>query len=168
MTSRDCHRSDVYSAETIFGRMLNNCAASSNPLVAIDGVALTLPPEAKFASVEDVGRYIDRLLSWQPLIDTFGPPRSVHVRARRSTQPRAHYDPDRAVIAIPDEPSMLRELVVLHELSHHLDRSDGPDHGPGFLNTYLTLLALVMAPEAALALRLLLAHHGVSTATGAA
>ena len=63
---------------------------------------------------------------------------------------------------------MMRELVVLHELSHHLDSSDGPDHGPGFLDTYLTLLALVMAPEAGLALRLLLAHHGVVTAAGAA
>jgi putative metallohydrolase (TIGR04338 family) len=57
---------------------------------------------------------------------------------------------------------MLRELVVLHEVAHHFDITDGPTHGPTFLDIYLTLLDLVMGPQMALALRILLAHNDVT------
>lgn len=165
MTARDQHRRAVYSAEAILCRMLDNCAASGNPLVTIDDVALTLPPEARFGSIEDVQRYVDRVLGSGPVRTSFGQRPPVHVRARRSGKSKAHYEPQTAVVAIPDTGSaktMLRELVVLHELAHHLD--DGADaaaHGGSFLNTYLELIELVMAPQVALALRLLLAHHNI-------
>lgn len=166
MTTRDHNRSAVYAAETVFGRILDNCAESGNPMVTIDDVPLTLPPEARFASVADVQRYIDRLVNWEPIHSAFGDIKPVHVRIRRSAKAKAHYDPDTAVIAIPETGpgrTMLREHVVLHELSHHLDDSGGPAHGPAFLDVYLTLLEKVMAPEAALALRILIAHNGVTT-----
>jgi putative metallohydrolase (TIGR04338 family) len=150
--------------------MLDNCAASGNPLVTIDAIPLTLPPEARFARVDDVQRYVDRILASQSIIDIFGHRPPVTVRARRSAKPKAHYEPDRAVIAIPEvgpARKMLRELVVLHELAHHLDTSTGPVHGEAFLDAYLTLLEVAMAPQAALALRLVFAHHGVQTGAAA-
>ncbi|OKH83596.1 hypothetical protein EB73_04395 [Mycobacterium sp. SWH-M3] len=168
MTSRDQHRSAVYAAETTLGRMLDNCAESGNPMVTIDAIPLTLPPEARFATAEDVQRYIDRLMDWEPIQAAFGDIKLVHVRIRRSAKAKAHYDPDTAVIAIPETGpgrTMLREHVVLHELAHHLDTSAGPAHGPAFLDIYLTLLERVMAPEAALALRILISHNGVTTTT---
>lgn len=168
MTVRDHYRSAIYAAETTLGRMLDNCAESGNPMVTIDGIPLTLPPEARFASVDDIQRYVDRLMDWEPTRSMFRDIEPVHVRIRRSVKAKAHYDPDTAVIAIPETGSgrtMLREHVVLHELSHHLDGSGGPAHGPAFLDIYLTLLERVMAPETALALRILMAHNGVTTAT---
>ena len=42
----------------------------------------------------------------------------------------------------------LRELVVLHEVAHHLCDSD-PPHGPEFVATFCELAAAVMGPEVA-------------------
>ncbi|NTY62197.1 TIGR04338 family metallohydrolase [Mycolicibacterium sphagni] len=168
MTITDRHRSRVYTAETILSRMLENCAASGNPTVTIDSITLTLPPEARFATIADVQRYVDRLMSSDQVIDRLGQRPPVTVRARNSTADKAHYEPDTAVIAMPISGSaraMLRELVVVHEVAHHFDTSDGATHGPKFLDIYLTLLDLVMGPQMALALRILLAHNDVSMTT---
>lgn len=163
--TRDSHRSAIYHAEHILSDMFDLCAASGNPLVTIDDIALTLPPEARFGRIDDVQRHVDRVLDSEAIRATFGARPPISVRARNSAKCKAHYEPDTAVIAIPDTGqarSMLRELVLLHELSHHLDdATDDAAHGTSFLNTYLQVLELVMAPEVALALRLLLAHHGV-------
>jgi putative metallohydrolase (TIGR04338 family) len=167
MTITDRHRSRVYTAEATLSRMLENCAASGNPTVTINSVTLTLPPEARFATIADVQRYVDRLLSSNEITNRLGHRPPVTVRARRSTADKAHYEPDTAVIAVPVSGSaraMLRELV-LHELAHHFDTGDGATHGPEFLDIYLTLLDLVMGPQAALALRILLAHNDVSMTT---
>lgn len=165
MTARDQHRSAIYHAEHILSDMFDNCAASGNPLVTIDDIALILPPEARFGRIDDVQRHIDRVLASDPIRAAFGARPPISVRARNSAKCKAHYEPDTAVIAIPDTGearSMLRELVVLHELAHHLDdATDDAAHGNNFLNTYLQVLELVMAPQVALALRLLLAHHDV-------
>ena len=54
----------------------------------------------------------------------------------------------------------LRELVVLHEIAHHLVDSD-PPHGPEFVATFCELAAAVMGPEAAHVLRVVYAREGV-------
>ncbi|MFZ2241198.1 MAG: TIGR04338 family metallohydrolase, partial [Gordonia amarae] len=55
----------------------------------------------------------------------------------------------------------LRELVVLHELAHHLDDSGGPAHGPGFVHTLITLVGLVLGPEAEFVYRVVFTDSGV-------
>ena len=54
----------------------------------------------------------------------------------------------------------LRELVVLHEVAHHL--SDAvPPHGPEFVATFCELAQAVMGPEVAHVLRVVYAKEGV-------
>ena len=60
---------------------------------------------------------------------------SVAVRARRFIS-AAHYerDDDRAISAVPHRRATwaLRELVVLHEIAHHVCSCE-PPHGPQFV-----------------------------------
>ncbi len=72
--------------------------------------------------------------------------------------------PVAAEIAIPsaaDGRWALRELVVLHELAHHLDGTTGPAHGRGFVLTLIELVGLVLGPEAAFVYRVVLSDSGV-------
>ncbi|WP_102145676.1 TIGR04338 family metallohydrolase [Mycobacterium hubeiense] len=166
MTVIDRHRRRVYTAESILSRMLDNCASSGNPSVTLDSITLTLAREARFSTIADVQRYADRIMALPEVVARLGHRPPVTVRARRSAADKAHYEPDTAVIAIPESGpgrAMLRELVVLHELAHHFDTSNGATHGPQFVDAYLTLLEVVMDPQVALALRLLLSHNDVPT-----
>ncbi|NKY17298.1 TIGR04338 family metallohydrolase [Tsukamurella spumae] len=137
--------------------------AGAGRTVDVLGVPLTLPPEARFASVESVQRYADRVLGSG----------AVRVRARAGSA-GAHYESGGGtpVVAVPagrDGAWALRELVVLHELAHHVAASgggpgsaDGAAHGPSFTAAFVELAARVMGPEAGLALRIVYSESGVA------
>jgi putative metallohydrolase (TIGR04338 family) len=139
--------------------MFDRAAQHSSRVIDFFGAQLTLPPEAKFGSVAAVQRYVDEVTA-----RVGAPP--VTVRARRGTK-AAHYETDGAVIAVPEQDTTwaLRELVVLHELAHHLcaegPNADAPAHGPEFVATYCELCASVMGPEVGLVLRMVYAKEGV-------
>lgn len=154
MTARDTQRARVYAAEQFVRTMFDRAAQHSSRAIDFFGTALTLPPEAKFGSVAAVQRYVDEVLA-----RVGADP--VTVRARRGTT-AAHYEMGDAVIAVPEHDTAwaLRELVVLHELAHHLC-ADGPPHGPAFVATYCELCETVMGPEVGLVLRMVYAKEGV-------
>ncbi|MBU9762370.1 TIGR04338 family metallohydrolase [Mycobacterium sp. TNTM28] len=155
MSSRDTQRAKVYAAEQFVRTMFDRAAQHSSRAIDFFGTSLTLPPEAKFGSVEAVQRYVDEVLA------RVGGA-AVAVRARRGVT-AAHYQSTdgRAVIAVPERTSWaLRELVVLHELAHHLS-PEGPAHGPGFVATYCELCETIMGPEVGLVLRMVYAKEGV-------
>jgi putative metallohydrolase (TIGR04338 family) len=54
----------------------------------------------------------------------------------------------------------LRELVVLHEIAHHLCDVE-PPHGPEFVATFCELAEVVMGPEVGHVLRVVYAKEGV-------
>ena len=85
------------------------------------------------------------------------------VRARRGVV-AAHYEhaDDCARIAVPEGRTTwaLRELVVLHEIAHHLCVAE-PPHGPEFVATFCELAGVVMGPEVAHVLRVVYAKEGV-------
>ena len=87
----------------------------------------------------------------------------MRVRPRRGVA-AAHYERDDAgaTIAVPQGRAVwaLRELVVLHEIAHHLDGGD-PPHGPAFVDTFCELAGVVMGPEVAHVLRGVYAKEGV-------
>jgi len=153
VSRRDSQRSKVYAAEefarTVFAR---------GGTAEFFGAALTLPPEARFGSVQDVQRYVDRVLEL-PSVQAA----PLTVRPRRGAT-AAHYESrdGAGVIAVPDTATRwaLRELVVLHEIAHHLCPCD-PPHGPEFATTMADLAATVMGPEAGYVLRVLYDKHGV-------
>ncbi len=88
-------------------------------------------------------------------IDGPGPPRN-HGGTLRTLR---H---DSATIAVPDQRASwaLRELVVLHEIAHHLSNAE-PPHGPEFVAAFCDLADAVMGPEVGHVLRVVYAKEGV-------
>jgi putative metallohydrolase (TIGR04338 family) len=160
--TRDLNRSAVYSAEDQVARLLDRGGG-----IDFFGSRLTLPPERRFADIGSVRRYVTAVL------DMVGCEVPVQVRERRGSG-RAHYDAATATIAIPltgigPQRWAAREVVVLHEVAHHLTAIEFDDvaaHGPEFCATLLRLVGTVIAPEAALVLRAALDSAGVPVAAG--
>ena len=157
MTPRDAQRAKVYAAEEFVRRLFDRAAERGSRVVEFFGTQLTLPPEGRFGSVAAVQRYVDDVLAH------VGADRPLTVRARRGTT-AAHYErvDDDATIAVPDGRSTwaLRELVVLHEIAHHLSDVE-PPHGPQFVAMFCELAEAVMGPEVAHVLRVVYAKEGV-------
>lgn len=165
MSVRDTQRSRVYAAEGFVRTLFDRAAQHSSRTIDFFGEPITLPPEARFASVESVARYVGEVLAL-PAVAAIRPELGpLAVRARRGVT-AAHYehDGDTAVIAVPDGLDAtwaMRELVVLHEVAHHLCGPEGPAHGSEFVATFCWLAGAVMGPEAGHVLRVVYAKEGV-------
>lgn len=163
MTPRDSQRGKVYAAEEFVRTLFDRTAEHGNRVIDFFGAQLTLPPEARFGSVDAVQRYADSVLGHPGVRDRWPDAGPLAVRARRG-ETAAHYEctGDDATIAVPDRRNTwaLRELVVLHEIAHHLCRV-GPPHGPEFVATFCELAEAVMGPEVAHVLRVVYAKEGV-------
>lgn len=161
--TRDAQRAKVYAAEEFVRTLFDRTAEHGDPVVDFFGTRLTLPPEARFASVPTVQRYVDKVLRQPAVRERWPAAAPLRVRSRRGAT-AAHYERagDGATIAVPEGRSAwaLRELVILHEMAHHLVASD-PPHGPLFVATFCELAATVMGPEVAYVLRVVYAKEGV-------
>lgn len=166
---RDSQRSKVYDAEQLVRGVFDRAAEFGHRTVEIYGSQITLPAERRFASVESVQTYVDRVLAlnW---VRAQWPRAEVPVRVRaRAGSAAAHYESATAVLAVPLHSGAtawaLRELVILHELAHHLTPTPNEaPHGPEFCTRYTELLDGVLAPEAALLLRTTLTACGARLA----
>ena len=161
MNARDTQRSRVYAAEEFVRTLFDRAAEHGVGAIDFFGDQITLPPEARFGSVESVQRYVDEVLSLPAVAQRWPGTGGIRVRPRRSAT-AAHYE--NAVIAVPDRSRAdwaMRELVVLHEVAHHLCDGPGPAHGPRFTETFCALAAAVMGPEAGHVLRVVYAKEGV-------
>lgn len=166
-------RARVYAAEGFVRTMFDRAAERGDPVVEFFGTQLTLPPEARFGSVQSVQTYVDDVLALPAVRGRWPTSEPLRVRARRGAT-AAHYERgqersdqgnrhgDIATIAVPEDRSAwaLRELVVLHEIAHHLCDAD-PAHGPEFVATFCELTAAVMGAEVAFVLRMVYAKEGV-------
>lgn len=165
MNARDIQRSRVYAAERFVRTLFDRAAQHNSRTVDFFGASLTLPPEGRFASVESIQRYVDDVLALPGVVERHGRWGPVKVRARRAAT-AAHYERrgEVAVIAVPEGLSAewaMRELVVLHEVAHHLSDPNDPAHGPGFVATFCSLASAVMGPEVGHVLRVVYAKEGV-------
>ncbi|MBF6178579.1 TIGR04338 family metallohydrolase [Nocardia otitidiscaviarum] len=167
MVTRDSQRGRVYDAETLVRGIFERADEFGARTVEVHGSQLTLPVERKFASVESVQDYADRVLALNWVRARW--PRAatpVTVRARTGSK-AAHYEVAGAVLAVPLHANgsawALRELVILHELAHHLesDSEKCAPHGPEFCDRYLELIDGVIGPEAALLMRTTMLGCGV-------
>lgn len=108
--------------------------------VHVWGSLWDVEPVANFTDVSHIQAYVDRLVAHVGC-----PP--VSVRERRGNT-MAVYEQCTATIAVP--PRNIgghwahNELVVLHELAHHLSRGAG--HGPEFRNAFVDLLQVTNKP----------------------
>lgn len=190
--ARDAQRARVYAAENFVRTMFDRAAERGNPVVDFFGTSLTLPPEARFSSAETVQRYVDDVLAHPAVRERWPVVSPLRVRARRG-HTAAHYEctadadelspdglgapdeigaPDElgearagATIAVPERGTAwaLRELVVLHEITHHLVQQAGGTaaaHGHEFVGTFCELADAVMGPEVAHVLRVVYAKEG--------
>jgi putative metallohydrolase (TIGR04338 family) len=162
VTPRDTQRAKVYAAEEFVRTLFDRAAEHGNRVVDFFGTQLTLPPEGRFSSTDSVQRYVDDVLAHPVVRNRWPGAGPLSVRARRGAT-AAHYEcaGDDAAIAVPDRRSSwaLRELVVLHEVAHHLNDAE-PAHGPGFVATYCELAEVVMGPEVGHVLRVVYAKEG--------
>lgn len=144
---------------TLFDRVYEH----GNGTVEFFGANITLPPEARFASVDSVQRYVDDVLGHPSVRKRWPAAEPLTVRGRRGvTAAHYEYDGNLATIAVPDRRTTwaLRELVVLHEIAHHVCRAE-PAHGPEFVATFCELTDAVMGPEVGHVLRVVYAKEGV-------
>jgi putative metallohydrolase (TIGR04338 family) len=144
--------------------LFDRAAEHGSPAVEFFGTRLTLPPEGRFGSVASVQRYVDDVLALASVRRRWPGVSPLRVRSRRAAT-AAHYENRDAAgtIAVPDRDTAdwaLRELVVLHEVAHHLCQA-GPPHGPEFVATICELAELVMGPELGHVLRVVYAKEGV-------
>ncbi len=163
-SERDVQRAKVYAAEVFVRTVFDRAGETGRRSVEFFGTALTLPPEARFGSVAAVQRYVDDVLTLSTVRARWPDASALTVRARRGTT-AAHYEKLGAagVIAVPDQRGVdwaLRELVVLHEIAHHLCDTR-PPHGPEFVATFCELAEMVMGPELGYVLRVVFAKEGV-------
>ncbi|MEV0028930.1 TIGR04338 family metallohydrolase [Nocardia sp. NPDC050793] len=167
MSVRDTQRAKVYDAEQLVRGMFERADEYGNRTVELYGSHITLPVERRFASVASVQTYAEKVLAlnW---VRAQWDRAEVPVRVRsRAGATAAHYEAADAVLAVPLHTGgtawALRELVVLHELAHHLEPEPGEvaPHGPGFCTRYLELVDGIIGPEAALVLRTTMLSCGV-------
>lgn len=165
---RDRQRARVYEAEALVHRIYDRSA--EHPVVEFAGSRLTLPIERRFATLDSVGRYVRAVLDLAPVRRRW-PRSAVPVRVReRSGHRQAHYERSPATIAVPlwqdNVAWALRELVILHELAHHLADGTEPAHGPEFTARLVELVDIVIGAEAAFLLRAAFWDNGVAIGPG--
>ncbi|BEK92018.1 TIGR04338 family metallohydrolase [Nocardia seriolae] len=170
MAERDAQRSRVYDAEGLVRGMFDRADEFGVRTVELHGSRITLPIERRFASVESVQTYVDRVLGLNWVRAQWDRATvAVTVRARAGAK-AAHYETGHAVLAIPlhvrGNAWALRELVILHELAHHLEpeSDEVAAHGPEFCGRYIELVDGVIGPEAALVLRTTMYSCGIRIA----
>jgi len=161
---RDWQRAKVYAAEEFVRTLCDRAAEHGSRSIEVFGAQLTLPPEARFGSVASVQRYVDDVLALPAVRREWPKVAPLRVRARRAAS-AAHYEnrDGTGVIAVPDLATAdwaMRELVVLHEIAHHLCDAL-PPHGSHYVATLCTLAELVMGPELGHVLRVVYAKEGV-------
>ncbi|MEO3759849.1 TIGR04338 family metallohydrolase [Mycobacterium sp. B14F4] len=163
MTARDSQRAKVYAAEEFVRTLFDRADERGNRVVEFFGTQLTLPPEGRFATVDSVQRYVGDVLAMAAVRHRWPQRGPLTVRPRRGVT-AAHYEVhgDEATIAVPERGSRwaLRELVVLHEIAHHLCDAS-PPHGPEFVATFCELADAVMGAEVGHVLRTVYAKEGV-------
>lgn len=163
-SARDSQRAKVYRAEVLVRTLFDRAAQHGSSAVDFFGTQLTLPPEGRFGSIAAVQRYVDDVLALPAVRREWPGLGPVTVRARRGAA-SAHYErrAGAGVIAIPALNTAawaMRELVVLHEVAHHLCNVK-PAHGREFVATLCMLAELVMGPELGYLLRVVFAQEGL-------
>ncbi|CAN5505242.1 hypothetical protein BH09ACT7_BH09ACT7_44160 [soil metagenome] len=116
MSDRDAQRSKVYAAETFVRTLFDRAAQHSARTIDFFGTSLTLPPEARFGSVDAVARYVDDVLALPAVAERWPAAGALTVRSRRGAT-AAHYEnaDGAGTIAVPDRRLAdwaMRELVV--------------------------------------------------------
>lgn len=149
-------KSRVYNAEFALRDMFSNCTLSRT--VKVHGMTLTLPDERKFGALATVQAYADAVIDM--VSDRYPARAATVVEGRKSLRRKAYWQSGTIVLPQREVTTWAwREIVVLHELAHHL--TPAHEHDEKFCAAYVYLLSEVMGPEAGWLMTVLLADNGV-------
>lgn len=156
----------VYEGEFRVRDMLDRANDHQNPMrdVTLMGTTFSLPREAKFACIDSIQRYVDIVLGYPEIKEAWPQAQSSVKVYARNGHSCAHYQGGGIHIPMGDGGRSrwaCRELVVLHELAHHLAYAEG-DHGPLFRHAFVRLASVAMAPEVGFALQVCWHLEGVT------
>ena len=164
MSPRDRQRAKVYDAEHLVRRLFENADESGSRAIEIVGSTMTLPIERKFASVESVQSDVAAGLGLNWVCERWPRATAPMLVRERAGSTAAHYEVASATLAIPLHRGArgwaLRELVVLHEIAHHLGEPAEEPHGGAFAARFIELVTEIIGPEAGLVLRVTLTDCG--------
>jgi len=163
---RDFQRSRVYDAEHLVHRIFDRSA--QYPVIEVAGSRLTLPVERRFGSIESVQLYVGQVLALAWVRQSWARAAVPVVVRERAGSAQAHYERAGSEMAVPGYRSgsgwALRELVILHELAHHLAPDIEIAHGATFVGRMIALVEEIIGPEAGLLLRVTMQDVGVQVA----
>lgn len=163
--ARDTQRAKVYDADQFVRTIFDRAQQNRLRTVEVHGSLVTLPVERKFASIDSVQAYVEKVLALNWVRARWARAATpVRVRSRAGAG-AAHYEAETATLALPlhtgNTAWALREFVVLHELAHHLEADrTAAAHGPEYCARYVELVDGVIGPEAAFLLRATLLDCG--------
>lgn len=168
---RDSQRQRLYDAENAVRRQLDFVAAGATKVVVANST-ITVPQEVKFGSLEAAQTYVDFVRSTDWFREAFpvAARKPVIVRLRKADS-MAHYEvregKGRIALHEPEHGTgwAWREIVLLHELTHHVVKwwvyQDCASHGPEYAGALLYCLQNAMGPEVGLLLMAAYDDHGV-------
>lgn len=152
---------EVYRAEWMLCQIIDQQHLHQQVLVG--GSMVLVPNDRKFANLESVQDYVNYVTTRLGVS-----PVTVRPRNQKGEKSKtAHYEPWSGRIAIPMDRGgkwAQREIVVLHELAHHLTRDEHTGHGPKFAGKLLELIEEYVGLEAHFMLRVFYIQNGVVVA----
>lgn len=150
-------KQQVYEAEFRLRDFFSNATVSRT--AEVYGTTLTLPDERWFGSLETVQSYVDAV---RDIVASRYPSKDCTVcEGRKSLRRKAYWDWNRIVLPQREVTRWAwREIVVLHEIAHHL--TPGASHNEEFCGAYVHLLNTIMGPEAGWLMTVLLADNGIT------
>ena len=170
----------LYNAENQLVTTLQLAAQEKSPTVIIPHLGeMNTPVIRDFANDLRVGgrlgligvlrHYVADIARSETIIDQFGTDthHGLNFVIHPTLMRRATYTYEDMTITLPGANIAwaLSELVILHEVAHHLTHLAAPAscedaHGAKFIDTYLTLLGEVISPEMKLMQTVIFHEHG--------
>lgn len=146
----DPDKRDVYAAEWSLRSVLDLAESVDNRTYNFHGHIMELPRERKFADLESIQRYYNAVCELDLVQREWPGIAAPRVMAKTGYQDTAHYSFGEVhVPTLRNGRWSLREIVILHELAHHLEHDS---HGPEFRGAFVYLVQVCMGPELALVL----------------
>lgn len=148
MTTIATHR--VYASELHLRQVLDIADETEERTYDFYGYSMQLPETRKFWTLESVAAYYQRVCSLAQVQRNWPGIEAPAVRPRKGGSV-AHYEQLTQTVAIyiANRAAAIPELLVLHELAHHLEH-DG--HGPLFRGAFIFLVQEAIGPELAMIL----------------
>lgn len=148
----------VYQAEFTLRDMLELST------VHVHGRQIDVPPERRFTDIEAVQRYVDKVLALNWVRAKY--PRAAYpITVKKKPSKTANEAAcGGGLMYVPINSHVrwaLREIVILHEIAHHLAGA-GADHRQEFRDCFAWLLEEIIAPEVGWLMRTIFWDRGLT------